>query len=386
MPDDMARWLRILSWFPFGMAALTAGVLALIIVTGEGDYDNGAFAIPIVLAAIGFAMRYFASQKKGRRSKGITLEFHGSWAFKLFGLAIMAMGVITAFDDPAGFFAIPFGAVFFGAGHLLKVMTTTPEGKKQVWIPPYGIAPRKQGIGDDHPETGTFIYVDQGADSTQAVEEWRQEQFARRADWVAGRIVEQGVRDSGKYKWMMILHGTVVAILALVAWLTGEEIFWIAVAGGLLFLAVVVFLAVKAGMHARKFDASHFVPKSLPATLGGRIEGRVETSLTPERNPRTGFTLGLECTHRWTEGVGEDEESYSEAVWKDTRHARGEEDPETGHISVPLFFDLPADAQPTSLGSVSSGYHWSVSAKAEDDGLDYAVEFEFPVQARDDPR
>lgn len=385
MPIELAKPFRLIGWGLLGVAALTLGVLILIIVTGEGTYEPGAFIIPAGFGAAGYGFRYAAARIDGK--DGPEAVVIGSWVFKTVGILCMIGGLLLAFTDPGGLALIPFGAVFFGAGHMMKKLFATPEGKKRVLIPQHAVSYRTDRGTQARQSSSAVIYVDEDADDAEieaAKAAWQAERVSQREDWASGRILEEGARTGHWRKWGAALWSIVFLAFLVAAILVGEFALWLCVAGSAFFAGGFSYVAIREHLHARKFSESRFVTQ-LPARLGTRLEGEIETGVALRQNPRTGFTLTLECEHRWEEshGHGEDRETRprSKTLWKDKKHERGAMRAGTPGLILPVSFDLPQDGQPSSLGIINEGIHWRLTASAEMEGLDYSARFIVPVAA-----
>lgn len=379
----------LVSWIFFGLAAIFSAAVVGVLMTSDTPFEFAMLIGPIVLVAIGVAIRFggrLLSKNDGAKDdRIITLA---SWAFFLFGCAVIAMGVVTTFNDSAGLFAIVFGALFVGAGYLIKRLFATPEGMKRVSVAQFSSSYKTDEGGRATKSSSVVLTVDEDADEAsvrQTVADWHRSQITARPDWNEKRIVEHGVRAAswpliGAGMWMICVLGA-----SAFAYFGDEPFVWLPAGGMFLVVCSLLGFWIVQGRRMKKFGASHFVPDTLPIHPGDTLEGVVETSLAPDRNPARGFTVTLESNFRIEESHGHGEDEYtsyrSDKLWRDKKHVRGEV--REGVLVVPIFFDVPADGRPTTFGSVNEGVRWRVRVVAEVEGLDYDTVFDVPVVERE---
>lgn len=150
----------------------------------------------------------------------------------------------------------------------------------------------------------------------------------------------------------------------------------------LLFPAVGIGLlawAVMATLRYRKFGSAYLQLATLPGAIGGRVAGRVETSMA--RVPPDGCFAALSSRKRVKQGKN----TTTITLWQDEqailpqRMGRGP----TG-VYIPVEFRVPADGQPTTVGSSRSPISWLLTVSAEVPGVDFETSFEVPVFATRD--
>lgn len=312
-----------------------------------------------------------------------------SWAFAGFGAAVVLMGVLLVFDDPAGFIVIPFGLAFVGAGWLVRRIFMTPEGKRRIQVSTDAfVTTRRDGrIG----ETRTTYFVDVDADATDAEIEaakaaWAERRFANRPDWATGRILAEGERRGGMYKLAAILWLAFALVSLATAWIWGG-IAWLLAPGACGVAGALTFFAFRSALRRRKFGESAFEMATTPARLGGRLRGVIETGIPLDQSLPDGFRLTLRCERRWEEqssagrGAATDTVMRVESQWEAeagaSPHAVG------AGLAAPVDFEIPSDLPPSTLGQVNSGVFWELEIYAETPGLDYGARFVLPVLAPD---
>jgi len=141
--------------------------------------------------------------------------------------------------------------------------------------------------------------------------------------------------------------------------------------------AFLLWRAVLETLRVRKFGPSTLVLDRIPGSIGGRVSGRIETSL--KKPPPDGIDLALECV-RITRSQSKNSSNTEKTLWQETEQLRPEAigiGPQG--LSVPLRFAIPADALPSSDEDTYSRIVWRLHASADMPGVDFSVQFELPV-------
>lgn len=135
--------------------------------------------------------------------------------------------------------------------------------------------------------------------------------------------------------------------------------------------------AVITTMRWRRFGASQL--ETSPAMIGGQLSGTIHTRLPDVQSLRV--TLKLTCLDRITRGSGENRDTRENILWREEYIV-----PE-GHIgrsalgaSIPVKFDIPADARATTAVGRSDGIVWVLAAEANLPGVDFKEDFDVPVR------
>jgi hypothetical protein len=150
---------------------------------------------------------------------------------------------------------------------------------------------------------------------------------------------------------------------------------------GLIFPLVGLGLLVWAGrafIRWQKFGDSVFEMSTFPGVIGGRLAGRVLTSI--DLDASAGFLVKLDNIHRVTTGSGDSRRTSERLLWQDERHLLEETaqyDPSRSEI--PIEFLIPYDASPTEERSDDDQVLWRLEVEAEVPGVDYSAQFEVPV-------
>ena len=150
---------------------------------------------------------------------------------------------------------------------------------------------------------------------------------------------------------------------------------------GLLFPIVGIGLAVwaiRAFIRWKRFGDSVFEMAAIPGVIGGKLIGRIVTSV--DLKPAEGFHLTLSCINKVTSGSGDSRSTTERVLWQQERHLLREPlDWDTTHSEIPVLFAIPYDATPTEERSDDDEVLWRLELTADVPGVDFAANFEVPV-------
>jgi hypothetical protein len=324
-------------------------------------------------------------RSEGRANVEMTPRRMGTLAFFAFGGAglVMITGAVALvvlegeFVGAAalGAFGLVFGGVGFQARRLLA-----PPGEKDV-----PVAAR----AGDTTSGATYVSVDEDVPAAEVEAQqrrWAEEPWTQRGDWAEGKVVQEGAGQSG----MLIGFAIVWNVFSwgfLALWAAGEPA-WPRVL--LLFPAVgvaIAVLAVRARIREKKFGTSVVECRTMPAWLGERFEGTVETGVPLRGRGEKAFTVRLRCvrrssrTVRGSDGRGETRVS-EETLWEHEETVRGAVAAKGPTFQVRLELRIPDGLPATELVPDDDRPLWRLQLRAEDEGVDYAADFEIPVYAR----
>lgn len=144
------------------------------------------------------------------------------------------------------------------------------------------------------------------------------------------------------------------------------------------------WFAVKRLLHRRKYGTTTLQMDAMPARLGRRFEARVQTNIDAGDAPDKGFHVRLTCYHRYVRYTTDSDGDRKKKVIKDRKwgvekHVRGRAYGTHNTLEVPVAFDLPPDAPPSTPEKSEERMMWEVDVDADVPGLDYDVSFEVPV-------
>jgi hypothetical protein len=206
-----------------------------------------------------------------------------------------------------------------------------------------------------------------------------------REDWHAGRIIGS-TPAAARLLWLVtfVWNGFTWPV----AWLflsqpdhePGLYFVLLFPAAGVLLLGV----AVRGTLQARKYGSSVFVMKTVPGAIGRTIEGDIETRI--ETAPGDGFDVRLQCTRRYTTGYGKHRRTHRQTLWTDHVTVQPA-DVSRGPLGlrIPVAFAIPPSARPTYDVDPHEGIEWHITVNAMTTGVDYSDSFEVPVFATGAP-
>jgi hypothetical protein len=143
------------------------------------------------------------------------------------------------------------------------------------------------------------------------------------------------------------------------------------------------FFALNTTLAWRKFGQSIFEMASIPAALGGTLEGEIQVKT--KLQPQHGLHLRLSCLRRATTGSGQNRSTTEKILWQDEKWLRADL-PQTdlNATGIPVFFKLPGNL-PESTASLGDGIHWKLEAAAQLRGPNFHAAFEVPVFKLSEP-
>lgn len=366
--------------------SLTIGISLAGLLLGQSG--AGGLGIGVFLTAFGAGLR--TAPRRLARQGRLEIGTVAGLLFGGFGGLMVLGGLAMVIDDPGGFALMAFGAVFMGVGYLAHRFMRTPRGMKAV--PVFSQGYRYEGpLGRHGSRTRTIsIYVDEHATEAAIAEarrQWWREQWTRRPDWVAGRIVEESARTGSLMGWSAAFINLVVWGIVVGAMLIGDPpwgLLAVPIGVGLLIAGV----AVRDRLRLRRFGPSSLALATTPAYLGDRLVGTTETGVQERHAPADGFHLRLVCADRFTErdtsGSGSTSRTREIVLWEQTWQTEGTPTPGLPRrLAVPIDVPLPAD-QPPTMQQGNTGTCWRLEVTAAVPGLDYGAAFELPVFHRAD--
>ena len=149
----------------------------------------------------------------------------------------------------------------------------------------------------------------------------------------------------------------------------------------LLFPLVGLFLiiwAVYAIVKWRKFGESYLRMDSVPGVIGGKLSGKVCT--TVNIIPEDGFHIRLECVNRYETGSGKNRSTRENILWESEQIIEREllyQD--LTRSEIPILFAIPFSERPTDESNSRNEIIWKIKVEAAVSGIDYSSEFEIPV-------
>jgi len=146
--------------------------------------------------------------------------------------------------------------------------------------------------------------------------------------------------------------------------------------------SVPAVLTLRRVWHRRKYGTSTLMMDTMPARPGQTLEARLQTSVAPSDASGNALQVQLTCYHRSSGGgrtswlqKWQSETTVTEHFSSESRSGTAAD----GSVEVPISFDLPDDAPPSTPEKKSNRIAWILEVSAEMDGLDYQSYFEIPV-------
>ncbi|HEU5232975.1 MAG TPA: HEAT repeat domain-containing protein [Terriglobales bacterium] len=136
--------------------------------------------------------------------------------------------------------------------------------------------------------------------------------------------------------------------------------------------------AIIATIRRERYGKTYFEFDSLPISPGKKMTGRIELHLAS--GAQHGIDVRLCCVRRITTGSGKEQSTHDEILWEQEQNV-----PSNllgfGAVgtSVPVSFDVPADAYESNSENPRDKVLWLLRAKADVTGVDFKEEYELPV-------
>jgi HEAT repeat protein len=136
--------------------------------------------------------------------------------------------------------------------------------------------------------------------------------------------------------------------------------------------------AIFATIRRERYGKTYFEFDSLPISPGKKMTGKIELHLAS--GAQHGIDVRLCCVRRITTGSGKEQSTHDEALWEQEQNV-----PSNllgfGAVgtSVPVSFDVPADAYESNGENPRDKVLWLLRAKADVPGVDFKEEYELPV-------
>lgn len=391
--------LRMVGWALRVLAAVFAIAIIFIALQNQQFPPTGILLIPIVIFALGEL--FFFAVRCIQRQTIPQLPTLACWAFIGAGAAMIIGGLLGGISEPDMFWLAAFGLPFVGIGYLAHKLFVVPKGKKAVTIGAHTVPGRNYWGQATTISQGQIIYVDENADESAVETEIAtvkqqqvQQLWQERADWAAGRIEQESLQHrGGKLAATVLYSGLGIGLLILAVWL--RDGFWIfaALLGCSVATALVVH-QIRETLRNRRFGSGYLILESTPVFLGDTLQATVQTGVQQQERPHDGFTLTLECVHRWQERVDsahDDDadrdrtEYHRDVLWSASMQTYGEAyDSNPVCLAASVRFDLPAEQPATTLGGTGEGISWELKIEAALKGIDYSADFKLPVFARED--
>lgn len=303
------------------------------------------------------------------------------------GLIIVFSSILFFFDGDleSGFFMFAFGSAFTGAGYLAYRLFRVPVGKKAVLV-----NERVQNLHGMIGQTGQrtsqqYVYVDENThdDKIETIRETVSDKpWTQRKDWAEGKIIQVGAKNliflvAFTIMWNLIAGG--IAAFAMADEWGGGDIPWLI----LIFPGVGLILIVatiRTWIRRKKYGIGILKLDEVPAWLGERLKGVVETGVSADKQPEGGFKLRLVCVERNSYRDSDGDKSVREnELWQEEQQVYGSVSNKDFTFALTVYFNIPDHLPPTRMIPADDRTLWRVEASASTPGVNYAAKFEVPV-------
>jgi hypothetical protein len=373
-------------WILYGVGILFGSFALLALFTGSWGAFVALSVFSLGFAGFGWAFRRLSLPREGE-DRGSTI---GLLAMVMFGGAGLAMAIgsffLLANGELGGLGLTIFGLIFCGVGYLARKIFSTPKGMKDVLV-----NQTEQTVSSKYGGVRTvtqqeYALVDESmsdAEIKAKQQEWAEKPWTQREDWAAG-AVEQADQLNLRLLigftivWNVISAAITGAVLAN-AWNEGPSGIALLLFVFPAFGIMLVVLAIRTWLRRRRFGRSVLRFHAVPAWLGERLRGAVETNIPTTHQSRQGFRVRIACLREKTyhDRRGGDR-SEVELLWEREEQASVPDDG-APLVRIPIDVALPADQPPTEMPPKDQRMLWRLVVSQKLPGIDYRAVFDVPV-------
>lgn len=373
-------------WFVIGLGIFIGLISLLFLIDGN---IGGFFGTAV--AAAGFLGLGWAGQKLLIPLKDNQNPVDaGKIALTIFGGAgiCMILGSFLLFFDEEiegaiGLFL--FGSVFCLAGYIAFRIFRIPRGKKRILV-----SEKLQKFSGNCGQRGQrrsqhYRYVDKNLSDSEIEKmqnKWSEKPWTQRKDWAEGKVIQEGAHSLGfligfTILWNLISWG-ITAFAFIAEWETGDIPWFILIfplVGILLFI-----ITIRNWLREKKFGISSIKLDTLPAYLGDRLRGRIETGVSALEDPARTFHIKFLCARRTSSRDHDGKKMVTEKeLWSEDQDVYSQLSESMKTLRVSLYFNVPPDLPPTELIPEDDRILWRIHVSCHVPGIDYAAQFEVPV-------
>ena len=207
--------------------------------------------------------------------------------------------------------------------------------------------------------------------------------WLRNRRWSSGVIRDQSAENLSA-AWTLTIGWNLLTILGLLSSIRdrgrGADRLWLFV---LFFSVIGIGLLIWAGRRTRrisKFGESVFHLQTLPAIPGGELAGVIRVART--FGAESSVHLHLVCISRFMTGMARNSNVVDRVVWQESQTLDRLPPCDQG-MEIPVLFQIPPDAQPTSELEFGDGVRWILEVRCKTRGVGYFSRFTVPVFAVD---
>ena len=144
------------------------------------------------------------------------------------------------------------------------------------------------------------------------------------------------------------------------------------------FAPLTALSAIMATIRRERYGKTYFEFDSLPISPGKKLTGKIALHLP--NGAQHGIDVRLCCVRRITTGSGKEQSTHDETLWEQEQNvASNLLGFGTLGTSVPVSFEIPADAYESNSENPRDKVLWLLRAKADVPGVDFKEEYELPV-------
>jgi len=267
-----------------------------------------------------------------------------------------------------------------------------PEGKKRILI-----SERLQQFRGTYGQTGErtsqqYVYVDENMPETEIKNiqsDWSAKSWTQRKDWAEGKVIQEGAQSFGilvgfTILWNIISWG-ITAFAFVTEWETGD-VPWFMLIFPLIGL-VLIIMTLRTWIRRRKFGIGIMHLDTLPAYLGDRLKGIIETGVSALDDPARSFQVKFICAQRSSSRDSKGKKRVSEKkLWSEEQEVYAQLSESMNTLNVSIYFNVPPDLPPTELIPADDRILWRINITSEVPGVDYAAQFEVPVYPENQDR
>jgi hypothetical protein len=241
-----------------------------------------------------------------------------------------------------------FGVIFFGCGIglIAAALFSIPRIKKQ------------NRVQAEHPESPWM---------------WR-------PDWAEGRANSK-TRSTMKSAWTMALLWNLVSFP--IAYFVPKQTYLqdpktlAALVFPLVGIGLLIW-AIRETLRCLEFGKTFFQMTDVPIAVGRELRGAIQARFP--KPPEHGIQLKLSCVNIVVSRNSKDQTTRQSILWRD-EHSVAPQGLFASPMgtTIPVSFDIPADARQTDYSDPHNVIVWLLQAEADVPGVDYKDVFEIPV-------
>jgi len=229
------------------------------------------------------------------------------------------------------------------------------------------------------------MYVDENMPETEINKiqtERSDKPWTQRKDWAEGKVIQEGAHSLGlligfTILWNIISWG-MTAFAYIAEWETGDVPWFMLIFPFVGILLIITTLRV--WIRRRKFGISIMKLDTLPAYLGDRLRGNIETGVSALEDPARSFQVRFQCAQRKSSSDREGKKRVSEEeLWSEEQEVYAQLSESMKTLNVSIYFRIPPDFPPTELIPADDRILWRINITSQVPGVDYTAQFEVPV-------